>query len=64
MFKPEEEDFLPLDMKSTWKGMEQCLEMGLAKAIGVSNFSSKKIEDLLSHAKIPPAVDQVMSYFS
>ncbi|XP_059073038.1 non-functional NADPH-dependent codeinone reductase 2-like isoform X2 [Cryptomeria japonica] len=59
MFKPEEEDFLPLDMKSTWKGMEQCLEMGFAKAIGVSNFSSKKIEDLLSHAKIPPAVDQV-----
>ncbi|XP_057823253.2 aldo-keto reductase family 4 member C10 [Cryptomeria japonica] len=57
--KPKEEDFLPLDMKSTWQGMEQCLEMGFTKAVGVSNFSSKKIEDLLTHAKIPPAVDQV-----
>ncbi|XP_057868593.1 aldo-keto reductase family 4 member C11 [Cryptomeria japonica] len=58
-YGPQEDYFLPLDMKSTWNGMEQCLEMGLTKAIGVSNFSSKKIEDLLSHAKIPPAVDQV-----
>ncbi|XP_059073043.1 non-functional NADPH-dependent codeinone reductase 2 [Cryptomeria japonica] len=59
-FSPlKEEDFLPLDIKSTWQGMEQCMEMGLTKAIGVSNFSSKKIEDLLKHAKIPPAVDQV-----
>ncbi|XP_059073807.1 uncharacterized protein LOC131035582 [Cryptomeria japonica] len=40
-------------------GMEQCMEMGLTKAIGVSNFSSKKIEDLLKHAKIPRVVDQV-----
>uniref|UniRef100_A0A0C9S6F3 TSA: Wollemia nobilis Ref_Wollemi_Transcript_11133_975 transcribed RNA sequence n=1 Tax=Wollemia nobilis TaxID=56998 RepID=A0A0C9S6F3_9CONI len=56
---PKEEDFLPLDMKSTWRGMEQCVELGLTKAIGVSNFSSKKIEDLVSHAKIPPAVNQV-----
>ncbi|XP_057823245.2 non-functional NADPH-dependent codeinone reductase 2 [Cryptomeria japonica] len=55
----KEEDFLPLDIKSTWQGMEQCMEMGLTKAIGVSNFSCKKIEDLLKHAKIPPAVDQV-----
>ncbi|XP_057823337.1 NADPH-dependent aldo-keto reductase, chloroplastic isoform X1 [Cryptomeria japonica] len=55
----KEEDFLPLDIKSTWQAMEQCMEMGLTKAIGVSNFSSKKIEDLLNYAKIPPAVDQV-----
>ncbi|XP_057868588.2 NADPH-dependent aldo-keto reductase, chloroplastic-like [Cryptomeria japonica] len=57
--QPKEEDFLPLDIKSTWQGMEQCMKMGLSKAIGVSNFSSKKVEDLLSYAKIPPAVDQV-----
>eukprot|EP01018_Ginkgo_biloba_P024806 Gb_31083 [translate_table: standard] len=58
-FQPKEEDFLPLDLKSTWRGMEQCVELGLTKAIGLSNFSCKKIEDLLSYAKIPPAVDQV-----
>lgn len=56
---PKEEDYLPLDMKSTWKGMEQCVELSLTKAIGVSNFSSKKIESLLSHAKIFPSVSQV-----
>ncbi|XP_057862450.2 NADPH-dependent aldo-keto reductase, chloroplastic [Cryptomeria japonica] len=55
----KEEDFLPLDIKSTWQGMEQCMEMGRTKAIGLSNFSSKKIEGLLKYAKIPPAVDQV-----
>ncbi|KAH9331653.1 hypothetical protein KI387_003761, partial [Taxus chinensis] len=56
---PKEDEFLPLDLKSTWEGMEKCVETGLTKAIGVSNFSSKKIEDLLSYAKIPPAVNQV-----
>lgn len=56
---PLENDFLPLDLVSTWQGMEQCVHLGLTKAIGVSNFSCKKIGDLLSHAKIPPAVNQV-----
>ncbi|TJX41480.1 aldo/keto reductase [Soehngenia saccharolytica] len=56
---PREEDFLPLDIKSTWQGMEKCYELGLTKAIGLSNFSCKKIEDLLKYAKIPPAVNQV-----
>ncbi|KAH9331655.1 hypothetical protein KI387_003763, partial [Taxus chinensis] len=56
---PKENEFLPLDLKSTWEGMEKCVEMGFTKAIGISNFSSKKIEDLLSHARIPPAVNQV-----
>ncbi|KAH9331660.1 hypothetical protein KI387_003768, partial [Taxus chinensis] len=28
---PKEEEFLPLDLKSTWEGMEKCVEMGLTK---------------------------------
>ncbi|KAL5995476.1 hypothetical protein ACLOJK_025538 [Asimina triloba] len=32
--------------------------MGLTKSIGVSNFSPKKLMELLEHAKIPPAVNQ------
>ncbi|XP_024523881.1 non-functional NADPH-dependent codeinone reductase 2-like [Selaginella moellendorffii] len=40
--------------------MEECFRKGLAKAIGVSNFSTKKLHDLLQHAKITPAVDQVI----
>ncbi|KAJ6824430.1 methylecgonone reductase-like [Iris pallida] len=53
------EDVLPFDMKSTWEAMEQCCRLGLAKSIGVSNFSSKKLSQLLEHATVPPAVNQV-----
>ncbi|KAF5939619.1 hypothetical protein HYC85_023878 [Camellia sinensis] len=53
------EYIVPFDTKSVWEGMEECLNLGLAKAIGVSNFSSKKLEEVLAIAKIPPAVNQV-----
>lgn len=48
-----------LDIKSVWEGMEECLSLGLTKAIGVSNFNRKKLEELISIAKVPPAVNQV-----
>ncbi|KAH9306483.1 hypothetical protein KI387_010887, partial [Taxus chinensis] len=44
--------------KSIWRGMEQCMESGLTKSIGVSNLSYKKLGDLLSYANISPAVNQ------
>ncbi|KAK3415005.1 hypothetical protein EUGRSUZ_H00578 [Eucalyptus grandis] len=50
---------LPFDMKGTWEAMEECAKIGLAKSIGVSNFSTKKLSQLLTHATIPPAVNQV-----
>ncbi|KAJ9135656.1 hypothetical protein P3X46_032810 [Hevea brasiliensis] len=53
------ENIFPLDIKSVWEGMEECKTLGLTKAIGVSNFSCKKLKELLSTAKIPPAVNQV-----
>ncbi|OMO98147.1 Aldo/keto reductase [Corchorus olitorius] len=56
---PKEEDFEQLDLESTWAGMQKCLELGLCRCIGVSNFSSKKIERLLDFASVPPAVNQV-----
>ncbi|KAL0287857.1 UNVERIFIED_CONTAM: D-galacturonate reductase [Sesamum calycinum] len=49
----------PLDVKGVWEGMEECKNLGLTKGIGVSNFSCKKMEELLSIAKIPPALNQV-----
>lgn len=57
------EYILPFDAKSVWDGMEECQNLGLTKSIGVSNFSSKKIDEILSFAKIPPAVNQVSSQF-
>ncbi|XP_059306309.1 probable NAD(P)H-dependent oxidoreductase 2 [Lycium ferocissimum] len=49
---PKEEDFEEFDMENT---MERCLEMGLCRSIGVSNFPSKKIEELLDFACVAPA---------
>ncbi|URE00747.1 oxidoreductase, aldo keto reductase family protein [Musa troglodytarum] len=53
------ENFLPPDVPATWGAMEKLFDSGKARAIGVSNFSTKKLEDVLSVARVPPAVDQV-----
>ncbi|KAF2301684.1 hypothetical protein GH714_028667 [Hevea brasiliensis] len=59
MFPVPKDELLPMDFKSVWAAMEECQQLGLTKAIGVSNFSCKKLEHLLAFANIPPAVNQV-----
>ena len=39
--------------------MEELVAKGLTRAIGVSNFSITKIDNLLKTAKLVPAVTQV-----
>jgi alcohol dehydrogenase (NADP+) len=46
-------------IESTWEGMEAAVAAGLVRHIGVSNFSAKKLRDLLNHCRIRPEVDQV-----
>ncbi|CAO2196960.1 unnamed protein product, partial [Urochloa humidicola] len=53
------ENFITPDIPATWGAMEKLYDAGKARAIGVSNFSSKKLGDLLAVARVPPAVDQV-----
>uniref|UniRef100_A0A453DTR8 NADP-dependent oxidoreductase domain-containing protein n=1 Tax=Aegilops tauschii subsp. strangulata TaxID=200361 RepID=A0A453DTR8_AEGTS len=53
------ENFVTPDLPATWGAMEKLHDAGKARAIGVSNFSSKKLGDLLAVARVPPAVDQV-----
>ncbi|KAI0710093.1 Aldo/keto reductase [Earliella scabrosa] len=43
----------------TWRDMEGLLGTGKVKAIGVSNFSVKTLNELLAHATVVPAVNQV-----
>ncbi|XP_046689164.1 aldo-keto reductase family 1 member A1-like [Homalodisca vitripennis] len=43
----------------TWKGMEQCVQLGLTKSIGLSNFNSKQVAKVLDMATIKPVTDQV-----
>ncbi|VAH08033.1 unnamed protein product [Triticum turgidum subsp. durum] len=56
---PAPENFLPVDIPATWGAMEKLYASGKARAIGVSNFSCKRMEDLLAIASVPPAVNQV-----
>jgi len=46
-------------LAATWAGMEATVDAGLARHIGVSNFSAAKIETVLRDARLPPQVNQV-----
>lgn len=43
----------------TWRAFEELYESGSIKAIGVSNFRPRHLENIMKHAKIMPMVDQV-----
>lgn len=49
----------PVSTKETWQEMEKLVEKGLVKSIGVANFTTAMLIDLLSYAKIKPAVNQI-----
>ncbi|KAM9000718.1 aldo-keto reductase family 1 member A1 isoform X2 [Sarcophilus harrisii] len=46
----------------TWKAMEALVAKGLVRALGLSNFNSRQIDDILSVATVRPAVLQVESH--
>jgi diketogulonate reductase-like aldo/keto reductase len=43
----------------SWRALERIHADGRARAIGVSNFMVPHLEELLAHAKTPPAVNQI-----
>jgi diketogulonate reductase-like aldo/keto reductase len=43
----------------SWKAMEKLLQDGKCRAIGVSNFMSRHIEELLGNCEVVPAVNQI-----
>jgi diketogulonate reductase-like aldo/keto reductase len=45
--------------RGTWRAMEELRASGKARGIGVCNYLEEDLEDLLSYATTPPAVDQV-----
>jgi alcohol dehydrogenase (NADP+) len=62
IFPRSGDDFLSLDempLTETWCGMESCLWQGLARHIGVSNFSIRNIESISSIATRMPEMNQI-----
>ncbi|HET8539965.1 MAG TPA: aldo/keto reductase [Anaeromyxobacter sp.] len=43
----------------TWRAMERILADGKARAVGVSNYTVRHLDELLARAKDPPSVNQV-----
>lgn len=50
------------DVKGSWKAMEDLYKDRKIRAIGVSNFETNHLENLMSYAKIKPAVNQIETH--
>ena len=63
---PQNEDDLislsEIPLSVTYSQMEEAQRIGLTKAIGVSNFGKKNIENIISQCQIVPAVNQIESH--
>lgn len=57
-----EMEIAPVPLYETWKAMEGLYEQGLVKSIGVCNYNSGLLNDLMSYAKIKPAELQIESH--
>ncbi|MDF1824971.1 MAG: aldo/keto reductase [Verrucomicrobiales bacterium] len=62
-FDPEAKDpsmkCIEVPYSETWKAMEELVDAGLTKRIGVCNLGTAMLRDLKSYARIQPAVNQV-----
>jgi len=55
-------EIAPVPLYETWQGMEALVEAGLTHRIGVCNYNTGLLNDLMAYAKIKPAVLQVESH--
>lgn len=49
----------PVSIRETWEAMEGLVRAGLVKAIGVANFTTMMLMDLLTYARVSPSVNQI-----
>ena len=49
----------PQDRIDSWRAMVELQRQGLCRAIGVSNYTVRHLEELRTHSDVVPAVDQV-----
>ena len=62
-FPKNEDDTIKYDTEihptTTWLAMEKLVEKGLTKSIGLSNFNSEQIADVLAKGSVKPVTNQV-----
>lgn len=51
-----------VSVHETWAAMEELVDQGWVKQIGVSNFPVSLLHELMTRCKIPPAVNQVEAH--
>jgi len=55
-------EFDRVPLAETWDAMEALQTAGLVRQIGVSNYSSALLTDLMAYARVPPSVLQIESH--
>ncbi len=50
---------VPQRRRHSWRALERIVGEGRCRAIGVSNYMVRHLEELLGHASVPPAVNQI-----
>ncbi|HNW73480.1 MAG: aldo/keto reductase [Bacteroidales bacterium] len=50
------------DVYGSWRAMEELNRKGMVKAIGISNFQTDRVIDLIIHNTITPAVNQIETH--
>ncbi|GLA32271.1 Aldo/keto reductase [Aspergillus phoenicis ATCC 13157] len=55
-------DLANIDYITTYRAMEKLLATGKVRAIGVSNFNIRRLEELLGQVSVVPAVNQIEAH--
>lgn len=50
------------DVKGSWKAMEELHNDGRIKAIGVSNFGPRQLDELITNSTVKPALNQIETH--
>lgn len=49
---------------AAWKALEEALEAGKLRAIGVSNFQKEDLDNLIGNATVKPMLNQILAHIS
>lgn len=52
----------PVPLSDTWRAMEDLVDAGLVRHIGVCNYNSALLHDLMAYARVKPALLQIESH--